>query len=441
MQMFKHWFYLPALFFLLISLLSGTWLRIQWGWPQWQFFGFELPWSLFFHADNLLHGHSHVALLGWVFPGMMGLVLEAGTRRTQLPFIGLRLLAALTIIVTLLLFIAFVGQGYTPLSIALSTIHMLLGYALAWIFFRHARNDSNTGSRYFLEGAVFWMIMATAGPLLLAVGRGLPSFWMDAAVQYYLHVLFNGWILFALAGLSYRYIILPDYRQKVWPFWLMMAGLIPALLPSLLPGLVPLIVINPTADASLLVSTTVEIKSESALAPASDATFLALVAAGVAGTVLFASGGLAVVCYTLLSLRRHTRRMICSELLWVGLLATLPVLLLPVPMALPVIRSVWTQSDFLVIGFIHLHLLVMVTSLLLFVMMQRTGLQQIQRTGTLLYLGGSLLMVMMLFITGYVQLTGGIAFYPVQKMLAYAGMIAMCGVALLLFSTVRGRFS
>jgi len=228
--MIKRWFYLPSLLFLLLALLSGTWLRLQWSWPHRQVLGLELPWALFFRAEYLLHGHSHVALLGWTFLGLAGLVLDAGTRRTRLPLRSLRVLAALTILGTTVLFIAFVRDGYAPLSIALSTIHMLLAYVLAWIFFRHARTDSNNGSNYFLEGAVFWMVMATAGPWLLAAGRGLSPFWMDAAVQYYLHVFFNGWLLFGLAGLSFRYLVQPRYHQQAWPFWLMMAGWLPTLI-------------------------------------------------------------------------------------------------------------------------------------------------------------------------------------------------------------------
>lgn len=479
--MFKNWFYLPALLFLLITLLSGTWLRIQWGWPQWQLLGFELPWSLFFRADYLLHGHSHVALLGWVFPGLMGLVLEAGTRRSHLPQTGLRLLAALTIFVTLLLFIAFVGQGYAPLSIALSTIHMLLGYALAWIFFRHAREDSNTGSRYFLEGAVFWMVMATAGPWLLAIGRGLPPFWMDAAVHYYLHVLFNGWFLFGLAGLSYRYLVTPAYRQCIWPFWLMMAGLIPALLPALQSGLFSQPVFShEMAETSGMMSTSagsaMTVGSASGDMAARSVAEAAWQLAGVAGTALFAIGGLAVVWITIQSLLMKKRALICRELLWVGLMAAVPVLILPVPMALPAVRSIWMQSDFLIIGFIHLHLLVMVTSLLLFAVLQRSaghatasgersgagmtpqqerGLlsrsvgdvapvsdrmsirQSILRAGSLIYIGGILLMVTVLFITGYFQISGILPPYPVQKLPAYTGMAALTGVALLIFSSLR----
>ena len=417
MPVIARWFYLPSLIFLLLALLSGTWLRLQWGWPQWHMLGLDLPWSLFFRADYLLHGHSHVALLGWAFLVLGGLILEAGTRRSRLPVRSLKVLAVLLILVTVVLFIAFVRDGYAPLSIALSTIHMLLGYGLAWIFFRHARADSNTGSRYFLEGAVFWMVMATAGPWLLAAGRGLSPFWMDAAVQYYLHVFFNGWLLFGLAGLAFRYLLHPRFRQRTWPFWLMMAGLLPALLPELhggsfgAPGL--------PGFPSILT--------------------------GILGTLLFAAGGMAVVYYTLVSVWQKGVRRPGTVLFWVGLTAAVPVLLLPVIMAWPPLRNHWLQSDFLVIGFIHIHLLATVTGLLLYAIIQRLsgsiqssstglpirkGIRFLISSGSLVYIAGSTVMVALLVVTGLFQLSGSHPPFSVQKSLFQAGFLSFTGAFL-----------
>ncbi|MBP3191677.1 hypothetical protein [Natronogracilivirga saccharolytica] len=406
--MIRKWYYIPALLFLALTLVSGIWLRLQWAWPQW----------MLFRADYLIHGHSHVALLGWAFLGMMGLVLEAGTIRRTLPRRSVTGLGTLTVLVTFLLFVAFVREGYAPLSIALSTVHMLLGYGLAWIFFRNAVGDGHPGSQYFLEGAVFWMVMATAGIWLLAVGRGLPPFWVDASVQFYLHILFNGWFLFALCGLAFRYFIDPQYRHMTWPFWLMMVGLVPALIPQL-----------PLQEPSY-----------------------AVVLSGLAGSLLFAAGGLAVLGSTLRSLTGrwsyankacfhgtgHQTRWICKELLWSGLIGAGPVFLLPVAMAWPPFREIWLHSDFLVIGYIHLHLLVVVSTLLLFGILQRLfKLQQTDRVlktlhaGAWLYLTGSITMVILLFLTGIIQVTGKTVFFPVQKSLFYTGVISLTGILII----------
>ncbi len=421
--MIRKWYYIPALLFLILTLVSGIWLRLQWAWPQW----------MLFRADYLIHGHSHVALLGWAFLGLMGLVLEAGTIRRTLPRRSVTGLGILTIVITLVLFIAFIHEGYAPLSIALSTVHMLLGYGLAWIFFRNAVREGNPGSQYFLEGAVFWMVMATAGTWLLAVGRGLPPFWLDASVQFYLHILFNGWFLFALCGLAYRYFIDPEYRNMTWPFWLMMVGLLPALIPQL------------------------QLQEPS----------YAAVLSGLAGALLFATGGLAVLGLTLRSLtgRRsdagnvyahthatgHQPHWVCKELLWSGLIGAVPVLLLPVAMAWPPFREIWLHSDFLVIGYIHLHLLLVVSTLLLFGILQRLfHLRQIGRVrkmlhaGAWLYLTGSIAMVTLLFLTGIMQVSGKMVYFPVQKSLFFTGFITLAGILIiagLLIGINTGRFN
>ncbi len=420
----KKAFYIPAMLFLILTLISGVWLRLQWGWPEW----------ILIRVDYLIHGHSHVALLGWTFLGLAGFILEAGTYRRKLPYRMVIFLGYVVTLVTAILFVAFVYSGYAPLSIALSTLHMLLGYVIAWFFFRHARQDSNIAGQYFLEGAVFWMLLATAGTWLLAVGRGLPPFWMNTAVQFYLHLLFNGWFVFALAGMAFRYLIPLEKKNTIWPFWLMMAGLLPSLIPQL----------DLATDWGIF-------------------TYI-----GLAGTLIYGVGGLAVVWFVIRSFVIQSRRWLYKELLWTGLAGAVLVFSLPVSMALPPVREVWLQSEFLVIGFIHLHLLMTVSSLLLFAMVQRMatngilyakrshlaeqydirfadiGMQTIRpissivrRTGSMLFVAGSVSMVAVLFATGIMQVAGIIPPLPVQKVLFYTGLVALTGVILLMAPVKR----
>ena len=423
----QKWYLIPSLAFLVLTIISGTWLRLQWAWPQ-----IDFPDVLQFRTDFLIHGHSHAALLGWVFLGLAGLILQAGTRHRRLPQTGVALLGGFVTILTILLFAAFVREGYAPMSIALSTIHMLTSYIFAWIFFRHARTDGNIASRYFLEGAVFWMVMATAGTWMLAAGRGMSPFWMDAAVQYYLHVLFNGWFFFALSGLAFRYFIAARYRRSVWPFWLMMAGLLPSLIPHL-----------DITDPSRWV-----------------------IFAGIAGTILYATGGMAIVLRVILTMTgnckfaahhkfsaREYRSLIKTGLfpylLWPGLMGAVVVLLLPAAMAWPDFRTIWMQSDFLVIGFIHLQLLVVLSSFLLLGLLRvcsakrpdplqeqsdRPAIRFFRWLGrpvvpSVLFVAGSILMVAVLFTTGWHQVQGSLPFYPVQKTLFFTGLMTTSGAA------------
>ncbi len=409
----------------MITLISGVWLRLQWGWPEW----------MLFRADYLLHGHSHVALLGWIFLGLSGLLLETGTRRSKLPLRILTLLGVAIALLTAVLFVAFADGGYNPVSIALSTLHMLLGYGIAWIFFRYAKQDSYVTGQYFMEGAVFWMVIATAGTWLLAIGRGLPPFWLDSAVTFYLHILFNGWFVFALAGLAYRYLISPEKKETTWPFWLMMAGLLPSLITQL----------DFSSGAGSI--------EESAF----------VTATGIAGTFVYGAGGLAVIWFVIRSSIVKKNRWECRELLWTGVTGAILVFTLPMAMAWPSVREIWLMSDFLVIGFIHLHLLLTISSLLLFALIQRMAgsgvlynghpgsrksrdvpyaksailshfpaFYIIRRAGSLIYITGCASMIGVLFVTGIWHVSGVIPPFPVQKTLFYTGLTTLAGVLILL---------
>lgn len=418
----KKWFYIPAMLFLTLTLISGVWLRLQWSWPQ--FF--------LFRADYLIHGHSHAALLGWIFLGFAGLVLETGTIRRTLPVRLLKFLGGTIVFITMALFVIFIRDGYNPLSIILSTLHMLLGYIIAWLFFRHARQDSHVAGQLFLEGAVFWMIIATAGTWLLALGKELPTIWIDIAVQFYLHVLFKGWFVFALSGLAFRFMIDTNRKKTIWPFWLMMAGLIPSLFPQL------------------------ELESH---------LFTII---GLVGTILYGVGGLAIVWFVVRSNMIYRRRWFCIELMWTGIAGSVLVFCLPVAVALPAVRHIWLNSDLLVIGYIHLLLLVTVSSLLLFAIIQRIasvriliamvsgrveyynvrfasiGLPTVRpvfgillRTGSWLFIAGSISMVTALFVTGVFQISGNIPPFQVQKLLFFTGLTALTGVLIMLTAVRR----
>jgi hypothetical protein len=399
---FNSGFYLPALIFLFLTLLSGVWLRYQWTWPG----------GMIFRADFLIHGHSHVALLGWVFLGLMGMTLESGTDRRRLPFRFTAITGFLTAVTTVLLFLAFVRDGYAPASIILSTIHMILGYILAGIYFRCTSGIARLADRHFLDGAVFWMILATAGTWMLAAGQGLSPFWMHVSVRFYLHILFFGWFMFALAGFACRYMAGPDQKSETWPFWLMTAGLLPSLLPHLDPG------------------------RYGAWGFTGDLPWWYTMA-GTAGTLLYGIGGIAVLFMLFRSGYIRSVRWRFPILLWTGIAGAAFVFILPVITSFPAIRGIWMQSDFLVIGFIHLHLLVTVTSLLLFMLLNRRIIKGPQRyfglnAGAFLFTTGNVAMVLLLFMTGFFQIAGILPPWPVQKMLFYTGSVSLTGLGMLL---------
>lgn len=106
----------------------------------------------------------------------------------------------------------FTLEGYAASSITFSSLHIFLSYYFAYLYFRYERMDLNPTVRNFYNAAVFWMVISSIGPGLLAAGSGLTPFWMESAIGFYLHLQFNGWFIFFLTGFAYHFLIIKHYR-------------------------------------------------------------------------------------------------------------------------------------------------------------------------------------------------------------------------------------
>ncbi len=97
----------------------------------------EIP---FFKFKNILHAHSHVAMLGWLYLGLYGLVVCYFVPNEQAAPKFYTRLFWLTQISVLGMLFSFPFQGYGPVSIAFSTLHIFCAYAFA-------RNDLERTAR------------------------------------------------------------------------------------------------------------------------------------------------------------------------------------------------------------------------------------------------------------------------------------------------------
>src|SRR5699024_12072426 len=80
--------------------------------------------------DFLLHAHSHIAILGWTFIAVYCIFLYLGwislKQKKQAILIGI-----LTIIISILMFGAFLVQGYALFSFIFSVLHIFMEYWIA----------------------------------------------------------------------------------------------------------------------------------------------------------------------------------------------------------------------------------------------------------------------------------------------------------------------
>ncbi|WKZ66742.1 MAG: hypothetical protein QY325_02190 [Flavobacteriales bacterium] len=190
----SRWFRI-ALLNLLAAGIIGALLRVV--------YITELP---FIRFRPWLHGHSHTALLGWLFIGVAVVLLHDGGRGGLSR--GVRwLLTGLQAAVAAML-ISFPLQGYGAVSITASTVHLVLAFALLRHIWHASAEWPAAGSRLLARIAMAMFGLSTLGILTIGpiIALGLQGkeiyYW---SVQFFLHFQFNGWFWFAAMAIGARW--------------------------------------------------------------------------------------------------------------------------------------------------------------------------------------------------------------------------------------------
>ena len=159
-----------------------------------------------FNYKNILHIHSHIALLGWVYTALTTLIfqlflaeknIERSYRRlfwsTQISIIGMM--------------VTFPFTGYALFSIIFSTYFLINSYVFLRLFLKHTSKEQKKTNSYKLIRASLWlMALSSLGPWALGGimnTLGSTSSWYRNAIYFYLHFQYNGWFLLALIGLLF----------------------------------------------------------------------------------------------------------------------------------------------------------------------------------------------------------------------------------------------
>jgi hypothetical protein len=182
-----------ALVFLLLITITGLALRY--------YFTSQIPGLSF---NNIKHGHSHTAMLGWAFMAAAALLLALFSERTRY-ITQYKWLLGLNVVAVMGMWISFPLQGYGFYSIFFSTMHVLLAYWFSILFLRDIRKSTAPKlARSFARWSVIWMVVSTVGiwsvALVAALGTSIAVYYMS--IQWYLHFQLVGWFTYAvLAGL------------------------------------------------------------------------------------------------------------------------------------------------------------------------------------------------------------------------------------------------
>lgn len=192
----KSWL-LSCLINFFVASLMGLLLRLMYISP-----------ALDLNFQFLMHGHSHVAMLGWVYLMLYGLIIHFFIpKESQKKPVYNRLFWGTQFSVVGMM-IRFPVEGYAMFSIAFSTLHIFCSYYFCRLVWRDSRPKSLPEQK-MLKTALIFMLLSTLGVWCLgpAVGMmGKASAFYQIAIQFFLHFQFNGWFLFAVLALFFRQI-------------------------------------------------------------------------------------------------------------------------------------------------------------------------------------------------------------------------------------------
>lgn len=204
---------------LVTTLLSGTWLRAAFVFPD-VLGGFTFR--------NTLHAHSHLAFYGWTTLALFSLISYRAQPERSAPW--LRWHAHAAGLASAAAFIGFLNGGYNTWTIALSVVHVML-----WVIFVSEVwvpiGRLPAVERTLLRGAIGFLLIAGAGAMTpgLLMMRGVENPWLgQLALHSFLTPFMAGWLVLGAMGAAYR--LMPDARFPVAAFRLMLLGVLPSAL-------------------------------------------------------------------------------------------------------------------------------------------------------------------------------------------------------------------
>lgn len=147
----------------------------------------------------VLHGHSHVMFLGWVFNVLyLAFVTEftAGQRIFRVLFWILQ-------VCVVGMLIAFPMQGYGLYSIAFTTVHTLTAFVFIGCFLYQTRASTSIAIT-LARSALFFFVLSSFGPFYLgylkASGQEHSNLYRFS-IYFYLHFQYNGFFFFGVLTL------------------------------------------------------------------------------------------------------------------------------------------------------------------------------------------------------------------------------------------------
>ena len=154
----------------------------------------------------MVHTHSHIALLGWVYLSLTTILfgIYLNTPQNAKRYKYLFWFTQFTLVGML---VTFPIQGYALFSIIFSTLFLFASYWFFWFFLHFSPPEvKGTPAAKCIRIGLWYMVISSLGPWALGVimnTLGPTSIWYRMAIYFYLHFQYNGWMIMALLGLLF----------------------------------------------------------------------------------------------------------------------------------------------------------------------------------------------------------------------------------------------
>lgn len=154
----------------------------------------------------VVHAHSHIALLGWVYVALITLIYcmyfteveRSKTYRRIFWFTNLTLVGML---------FTFPFTGYALFSILFSTLFLIASYYQVWFFLKYIpKHYKSTFSFRCIKASLIYLLISSLGPWAIGgvmASLGNTSIWYKLSIYFYLHFQYNAWFILALCGVFF----------------------------------------------------------------------------------------------------------------------------------------------------------------------------------------------------------------------------------------------
>ena len=205
----KFWLKLSLLNLCIVATL-GVLMRYK--------IGFEFP---YLDQKHLQHSHSHFAFSGWVSHTLMTLMVYYLQNKTvDFQVEKYRKIIIANLIISYVMLVSFIIEGYGLISIIASTASILISYVFGYYYIKDLRKiDSDLLSINWFKAAILFNVISSFGTFYLAYMMATKDIVQDyylSSIYYFLHFQYNGWFFFGCMGLIFAFL---NLKKSENPFY------------------------------------------------------------------------------------------------------------------------------------------------------------------------------------------------------------------------------